>query len=146
MGTRLSLGKGFTVGRSGLRYGHSIPGVRRGYLSVGRSGTLITGFRLRHWEPGRRAAVPITPEPAAAGRRPLRHRIALLLVMAAILGFFAVLTRVDADYARTHDSTGQPVPARPRPAVDCATDPHPEYYYACTPTPAIPAPYRAPHG
>jgi hypothetical protein len=55
MGTRISLGKGFTVGRSGLRYGRSIPGVPRGYASVGASGTLITGGPLRHWEPaGRR--------------------------------------------------------------------------------------------
>ena len=60
MGTRISLGRGFTYGASGLRYGRSIPGVPRGYASVGKSGTLITGGPLRHWEPSRR-----TPSGAA---------------------------------------------------------------------------------
>jgi hypothetical protein len=66
MGTRISLGKGFTIGRSGLRYGRSIPGVPRGYVSTGRSGTLITGAHLRHWEPNRRQGTPAAT--AAAGR------------------------------------------------------------------------------
>lgn len=57
MGTRISLGKGFTIGRSGLRWGHSIPGVPQGYASVGRSGTLLTGAHLRHWEPAQRHPV-----------------------------------------------------------------------------------------
>jgi len=51
MGTRISLGKGFTFGASGLRYGRTIPGLRRGYVSIGRSGTLLTGAHLRHWQP-----------------------------------------------------------------------------------------------
>jgi hypothetical protein len=54
MGTRIRLGKGFTIGRSGLRYGRPIPGIPRSYISTGRSGTLLVGGHLRHWEPARR--------------------------------------------------------------------------------------------
>lgn len=145
MGTRLSLGRGFTLGRSGLRYGHFIPGVRRGYISVGRSGTLLTGFHLRHWESGRRrGAIP----PAEQAKR-AEHRAAIFtaaVFIAVIWGMFAVIERSDTDYARTHDSQGQPI--RRAPAINCATDPHPEWYYACTPTPAAPdLTYRNPtHG
>lgn len=63
MGTRIRLGSGFTFGASGLRWGHSIPGLRRSYFSTGRSGTLLVGGRLRHWEPNRRP-------PAARGTAP----------------------------------------------------------------------------
>jgi hypothetical protein len=50
MGTRISLGKGWTVGRSGPRWGTNIPGVPKSYVSVGASGTLVTGYHVRHWQ------------------------------------------------------------------------------------------------
>src|SRR6202008_2946180 len=52
MGTRIRLGKGFTIGASGLRYGRPIPGIPRSYVSTGRSGTLLVGGRLRASGPG----------------------------------------------------------------------------------------------
>jgi len=67
MGTRFSLGRGWTIGASGLRYGRSIPGVPRGYVSVGRSGTLLTGAHVRHWEPARRRRGQGPARPAAGG-------------------------------------------------------------------------------
>jgi len=70
MGTRISLGKGFTFGASGLRYGRTIPGLRRGYVSVGRSGTLLTGAHLRHWQP---AAAGAGYAAAQRSGRPVRR-------------------------------------------------------------------------
>ena len=189
MGTRISLGKGFTLGRSGLRYGHSIPGVPRGWVSTGASGTLIAGGPLRHWEPARqrgagggtnqrcwgftragdqcanRATLGLTcrihegqaeeagerreaflaANPQPAKRRAQwqgRHYLALILMVGLIWGFSAVLTRIDADYARTHDDQGQPIAPPRKTPIDCATDPIAPYVYACTDHPAIPAPYR----
>lgn len=67
MGTRIRLGKGFTIGASGLRWGHSVPGVPRSYFSTGRSGTLLVGGRLRHWEPNRRPTATRGTAPRCQG-------------------------------------------------------------------------------
>jgi hypothetical protein len=141
MGTRISLGKGFTAGRSGLRYGHSVPGVPRGWISVGRSGTLLTGGPLRHWEPNHRGASPL----ATAERRTRRRAVlTAILIVTAVWGMFAAIGWADRDYAAANSTRGQlrSVGIDPDAVVDCATDPLAPYLYACTATPAIPAPYR----
>lgn len=179
MGTRVRLGKGFTYGRSGLRWGHGIPGVPRGYASVGRSGTLITGGPLRHWEPARRTPVgaarcqgttqtgnqcrnaatlgvtcrlhesqagELTTAPAGTHRFQVRRYLPLILMVGLIVGFFAAWARIDAGYARTHDSQGQPAGRAGTAPVDCATDPLAPYLYSCTEHPAVPdLTYRHPH-
>jgi len=144
MGTRISLGKGFTYGRSGLRWGHPVPGIKKSYVSVGRSGTLLAGFHLRHWEPGRRraAAVPTAGTDPDQGTDRLAARVAAVIwgtVIVLVIAAGLAMSSINAGYARTHDSQGQP--RAPRATIDCRTDPHPEYYYACIPegrSPAVP--------
>jgi hypothetical protein len=67
MGTRLRLGHGFTIGASGLRYGRGIPGIKGSYVSTGASGTLLTGFGVRHWQPHRRPPVGTSARPRCQG-------------------------------------------------------------------------------
>ena len=143
MGTRISLGKGFTAGRSGLRYGHSVPGVPRGWISVGRSGTLLTGGPLRHWEPNRQGALIDTTGRAERGER-RRAVLVAVLVVTAVWGLFAAIGWSNQDYAAGTSTRGQlrSVGIDPDAPVDCATDPLAPYLYACTATPAIPAPYQ----
>lgn len=98
MGTRFSLGHGFTIGRSGLRYGRSIPGLRRGYVSTGASGTLLTGAGVRHWEPartrGHRNTLPAPATPSSS------HRWTPGAVYTVLLGLLVVIGLIWAAYAQ----------------------------------------------
>ena len=100
MSTRFRLGKGFTVGRSGLRYGHSIPEVPHSYVSVGKSGTLIAAFRVRHWR-GRRSAPSTGSDRASSSSGAI---VTLVVVMVVLFAMFAVVDRAESDYCKTAPS------------------------------------------
>lgn len=95
MSTRFRLGKGFTYGRSGLRYGRSIPGVDKSYVSVGRSGTLLSGFGVRHWSPGRQRAVAVSSDTPTSDRGVV---VLGIIFIALIWGMFAFIGAAERDY------------------------------------------------
>lgn len=100
MSTRFSLGKGWTIGGSGLRWGRSIPGVPRGWVSTGASGTLLTGWGVRHWHPG--AGRRVLRSGAGSGTTSTRMGWALtLLVLAGVVG---VVIWAFAVQAGTHNA------------------------------------------
>ena len=99
MSTRFRLGKGFTIGRSGLRYGHSIPGIKGSYASVGKSGTLLAGFGVRHWEPGKRSAAAPSGQDSNTSAV-----VALVFFLAMIIGLFAFIGAAERDYCKTAPS------------------------------------------
>lgn len=100
MSTRFSLGKGWTIGGSGLRWGRSIPGVPRGWISTGASGTLVTGWGVRHWHPRRKA---VLRSGAASGGAATSHT-ARALILLVLAGAVAVVIWAFAVQGATHSA------------------------------------------
>lgn len=109
MSTRFSLGRGWTIGASGLRYGRKIPGVPRGWVSTGSSGTLVTGAGVRHWSgSGRGRAGGGAPArgPGAASHARRSHRrmvwtgVAGMLLLAAVVGLIVAAYAQQAAFRR----------------------------------------------